>query len=143
MESIQPIEPVTRVACINHPQVPAAQPCDQCRRPFCANCLVELQGRQICGACKETVLRDMQRRGTTADRDGHDAMVMSIVGILCFGLILEPMALYKGIKALQRHNQDPSLPDRWKAITAISIASVALLINVGLLILRIVLMTSR
>src|SRR5687768_5806746 len=99
MDTLQPLQAVTGVVCVNHAQVPAAQPCSQCRHPFCASCLVELQGRQVCGACKETVLRDMQRRGATGGREAHDALIMSIVGILCFGLILEPMALYKGIKA--------------------------------------------
>ena len=40
------------VQCTNHPGVEAIDRCTGCSEPFCANCLVEIQGQKLCGSCK-------------------------------------------------------------------------------------------
>jgi hypothetical protein len=117
-------------SCLNHPEVPTERRCGQCGQPFCEDCLVDIQGRPICSTCKALVLRDMQRRGGTRNKLAHDAFMYSLVGMVICGVVLEPMALLKGIQALQQFKQDPSLPDRWKAVTAVVISGLMISIYV-------------
>lgn len=49
------------MACANHPDVPDATLCDQCRRPFCEDCYVVVAGRALCGACKQDAVRKLER----------------------------------------------------------------------------------
>ncbi len=39
-------------ACWHHEELPAGGTCAACRLPFCIDCLVELNGAQLCGPCK-------------------------------------------------------------------------------------------
>jgi hypothetical protein len=43
-------------ACMLHAGVPATRACDDCSRPYCERCLVSLNGRTVCGACKHASL---------------------------------------------------------------------------------------
>ena len=56
--------------CANHPDAPEAARCAGCANPFCANCLVVLEGRSLCGACKAQAVRQVER-GETADNAGR------------------------------------------------------------------------
>jgi hypothetical protein len=49
------------MACANHPEVPEVTQCDQCHRGFCADCFVMLEGRPLCGQCKDQVVRRVER----------------------------------------------------------------------------------
>ena len=46
--------------CAQHPGVPAAGECSRCSRTLCADCLVEVQGRVLCAACKAVLLHALQ-----------------------------------------------------------------------------------
>jgi hypothetical protein len=37
--------------CLNHPRREAAAQCTSCKQPFCRECVTELDGRMVCGAC--------------------------------------------------------------------------------------------
>jgi hypothetical protein len=49
------------MACVNHPDVPEVTRCDQCGRRVCADCFVQLEGRPLCGQCKDRVVRRVER----------------------------------------------------------------------------------
>ena len=136
-----PFSPVAaQHPCINHAGVQTERRCGQCGQPFCEDCLVDIQGRPICGTCKALVLRDMQRGGKQRNKLAHDAFICSLVGMAVFGLVLEPLALIKGIQALRQFKHDPTLPERWKAVTAVVISS--FLIGVFVLSMLVIVLTS-
>ena len=59
------------MTCTNHPeQVEGIKLCSRCRRPFCQDCLVELQGAPVCANCKQEVVKDV-RSGVTTDVVGE------------------------------------------------------------------------
>jgi hypothetical protein len=116
-------QPPARV-CLNHPQASTDKVCGQCGQPFCGDCLVDIQGRSLCATCKTLSLRDMQRKVGVQNKLAHDSFVYSLVGLVLCGPVLQPMALVKGIQALKQYKEDPTLPDRWKAVTGVTIASI-------------------
>ena len=81
----------------------------------------------LCGPCKRTAVRAVLQPELIRNAEANDALMLSLVGIPCFGLILQPLALLKAARALRRYREEPELPDRWKAITAISIAVIYLI----------------
>lgn len=115
-------------ACLNHPAVHTDQSCGRCGRPFCGDCLVPIRGQALCGGCKLLMLRDMQRQSTVRDRRADEALSMAAIGVLICGPVLEPLALARAITALQRHRGEREWADRWKAITAVVVASLYLLV---------------
>lgn len=124
--------------CTNHPAVEAAQHCPQCGRPFCNDCLVELQGMKYCGACKNARVRDLTQRIETYKLPG-EALTYAIVGIIICGIVVEPMALVKARRALKEIEANPALPGREKAVAAQWIAIGWLILFGGLFLLQIIL----
>jgi hypothetical protein len=47
--------------CLNHEDAPPADTCPDCGEAFCPRCLVEFQGRRLCGPCKNYRVRLLQR----------------------------------------------------------------------------------
>jgi hypothetical protein len=47
--------------CFNHDETPSEKTCADCRVAFCPACVVELQGRPVCGPCKNFRLRGLSR----------------------------------------------------------------------------------
>jgi hypothetical protein len=47
--------------CHNHQEVRSEAGCDDCRCRFCAACVVRLQGRTLCGPCKNFRIRGLNR----------------------------------------------------------------------------------
>jgi hypothetical protein len=47
--------------CPNHPETAVEEGCKRCGRPFCEQCLVELQQQRVCADCKTAVLGELQR----------------------------------------------------------------------------------
>jgi uncharacterized RDD family membrane protein YckC len=49
------------MTCSNHvDETEGVRPCARCARPYCADCLVAIQGRPYCAACKGEKLLDLQ-----------------------------------------------------------------------------------
>ena len=46
--------------CAAHPGTTTSRFCAQCGKPFCDRCLVTFLGRDLCGSCKQSALRDVQ-----------------------------------------------------------------------------------
>jgi hypothetical protein len=127
--------------CKNHPDVAAADRCAGCAEPFCSDCLVEIQGQKYCGACKSMALRggapQVAEEATIPCKEASDALTYSIVGIFCFGIILEPIAISKALKAKKMIQMNPRLTGSGKVTAALIIASVALLLWVLGIIARV------
>jgi hypothetical protein len=126
--------------CRNHPGVAAAGRCAGCAEPFCSNCLVEVLGQWYCGACKTMALGNQPpsyEAGTIPCKEADEALKYAIIGIFCFGIILEPMALAKASKAKKMIALNPRLSGSGKVTAAYVIATVALLLWVVGIVFRI------
>ncbi len=122
--------------CVNHPEVGAVARCVGCSEPFCFNCLVAIRGQKYCASCKVMAIqgRPVMDEATIACPEADEALKYALIGILCFGIILEPMAISRALKAKKKIEQDPRLMGSGKANAAFIIGIIALVLWVlGLL----------
>jgi uncharacterized Tic20 family protein len=61
-------------------------------------------------------------------KEAKDALTHAIVSLFCFGIILGPMAISKGLKAKKMIEANPRLTGSGKATAAIIIGVVALVL---------------
>lgn len=97
--------------CRNHAGVEAVDRCTGCAEAFCGNCLVEVHGQQYCGSCKVIEIQGQPPPSLPPKsicKEARDAFIMSLVGLFCFSIILEPVALIKATQARTLINGDPS-----------------------------------
>ncbi len=91
--------------CLNHPEIPAVCVCSVCAEPFCAECVDAPGLAATCDPCREAdrarglAQGDVEPINTAATHLAGEALTMSIIGILCFGIVLEPWALIKATRA--------------------------------------------
>ena len=126
--------------CKNHPEVTAIDRCAGCAEPFCGDCLVEMHGQKYCGSCKVMALKGQPmvvEEATIPCKEANEALIYSIVGIFCFGIILEPVALMKASKARKMIALNPRLQGSGKVTAATIIASIALVLWILGMIARI------
>ncbi len=64
--------------CFNHDDIATDQTCAECKEYFCPNCVVELQGKTLCGPCKNFLVRGLHRPGKIPPL----AVVAVIVGMV-------------------------------------------------------------
>ncbi len=114
--------------CRNHPDRPAEDRCSGCMEPFCTNCLVTVRGRKHCSSCKVMAVGDrmpvVEADATIPCSEAEEALKYAIIGIFCFGPILEPVALFKAIQAKKLIAANPALSGSGKVTAAIVIASI-------------------
>jgi hypothetical protein len=123
--------------CKKHPATEAADRCAGCAEAFCADCLVEIHGQKYCGACKTMTLKGSPpviaslaaRVGTIECKEASEALTYALVGILCFGFILQPIALVKASEAKKKLDANPELTGSGKVTAARIIAIVVLVLN--------------
>jgi hypothetical protein len=126
--------------CKNHPGVTAVDRCRGCAESFCSECLVEIQGQRYCGSCKVLALKGgapVVEEAAIPCKEAKDALIYAIVGIFCFGIILEPIALIKASKARKMMKLNPRLTGSGKVTAATVIASVGLFLWVLGIIARV------
>ncbi len=118
--------------CKNHPDVAALDRCAGCAEPFCSNCLVDIQGQNYCGSCKVMAVsgQPMVEEATIPCKEANEALTYAIIGIFCFGIILEPIAIVKALKAKKMIEANPRLTGSGKATAALIIAIVLLILNI-------------
>ena len=116
--------------CKNHPTVDAVGRCAGCAEPFCPNCLVEISGQTYCGSCKVLALQGqpIAEAATLPCKEADEALKYAIIGIFCFGIILEPIAISKAMKAKKLIEMNPRLTGSGKATAALIIGIVALIL---------------
>jgi hypothetical protein len=134
--------------CLNHDDVPSEATCDDCRAAFCPACVVKLQGKTLCGPCKNFRIRGISRPARMAHQavlafvlaavSGPVAFVMSIIGlgagkngapapgvVLCLiGLALPLAALALSGMALRAVESTPNVAGRGLATTGMTTALV-------------------
>src|SRR5215210_3163642 len=118
------------IQCRNHPGVPAYSRCAGCAEAFCGNCMVNINGQNYCGSCKVLAVqgRPMYEQATMASPAADDALKYAIIGIFCFGIILEPIAIAKALKAKKMMAANPNLTGSGKATAALIIGIVGLVL---------------
>jgi len=81
--------------CPNHPEVASGLiPCARCGRGYCADCVVELDGKPYDAVCKEEQLRDL-RSGTSSAINLASAW-RRFAGMFVDGLIFLPVYVIGG-----------------------------------------------
>lgn len=114
--------------CKNHPSVSAVDRCAGCAEAFCADCLVEIQGQKYCAVCKTMTVKApppiVVEEGTIPCKEAGEALTYALVGIICFGFILEPIALVKAHEAKKKLDANPQLSGAGKVTAARIIAGV-------------------
>ncbi|HWW60440.1 MAG TPA: hypothetical protein VN181_03640 [Thermoanaerobaculia bacterium] len=93
--------------------------------PFCANCLVAVRGRKYCSSCKVMAVGErmpmFETEGTIACPEADEALKYALIGIICFGIILGPIAISKALQAKKAIAANPALTGSGKATTALII----------------------
>jgi hypothetical protein len=136
--------------CLNHPEVPTAQACANCGRPFCPSCLVDFADQPHCGPCRDYRLAQMQHTAPQAPPTLIDHVVPAknplalfsyYVGVFslipCAALLLGPTAIVLGVLGLRAQRQNPNLPGKGHSITGIVLGAITSLANWGVVILGI------
>ena len=117
--------------CRNHPGKLAMARCTGCAESFCDNCLVEVGGLRYCASCKAMAVQGqpvVAEVATIPCPEAGEALKYAIVGLFCFGIILEPVAISKALKAKNMIATNPRLTGSGKATAALIIAIVGLLL---------------
>ncbi|MBI5722508.1 MAG: hypothetical protein HZA50_01010 [Planctomycetes bacterium] len=116
--------------CKNHPGVEAIDRCAACAEAFCPNCLVEIQGQKYCGSCKVLAVKGqpIAVQATMPCKEAGSALNYAILGLICFGIILGPVAISKALGAKKMMNFNPRLTGSGKANAAIVIGIVDILL---------------
>lgn len=61
-------------------------------------------------------------------KEANEALTYAIIGIFCFGIIMEPIAISKALKAKKMIEMNPRLTGSGKVTAALIIACVALVL---------------
>ncbi len=100
------------MSCTNHPDRAVKALCTACQEPFCEDCLVTARGESYCSECKVTAVDtsvDPDSEATIPSETAKEALKYALIGILCFGFILGPIAISKANTALKEIKADPML----------------------------------
>ena len=65
--------------------------------------------------------------GTIPNKEATEALILAIVGLFCCGVILGPIAIYKGLNAKKMIQANPQLSGNGKATAAIVIGVICLI----------------
>jgi hypothetical protein len=118
--------------CKNHPVNAAKGSCAGCSKPFCFNCTVEMKSKLYCSECKVMALEGNSLPASVLEAYGGtrtcelatEALQYALVGIVCVGFILEPIALFKALQAQRELAENPHLDGKGKASAAVIISSI-------------------
>ena len=117
--------------CRNHPATAAADRCAGCMEPFCPNCMDTVRGQKYCGSCKVISLGGkipVFQSVVETCGEAKEALKFSIFGLICLGIVLEPIAITKALKARQLIKANPNLMGSGKATAALMISTAGLIL---------------
>lgn len=127
--------------CLNHPDRPAVATCSQCAESFCAECVDAPGAFAACLQCRPAGAARPESSvpvDTEATELASQALTYALVSIICFGLFLAPVALYKAVKARQlAAEEDRPSNGMGKATGALWVGGVVLALNLLILFGRI------
>lgn len=83
--------------CLNHKQTPATQLCAVCDERFCADCVIQLGERTLCGPCKNFTVR----RGQRPPAVSVPAVLAPIIAIFGGPFAILMLAFCAGVQAEQ------------------------------------------
>ncbi|MGE0489191.1 MAG: hypothetical protein AB7S38_08255 [Vulcanimicrobiota bacterium] len=114
--------------CSSHPEVEATTRCEGCGELFCHQCTTEVRGEKYCRACKHIpilgnpigALSD-QSPGETC-QPAAEALKFAVIGMLCCGAIMGPLAVIKALEAKKLIENEPHY-------TGVGMANAALLVG--------------
>ncbi len=125
--------------CFNHDELGSQTVCDDCKLSFCHACVIEFQGRTLCGPCKNFRIRPNGVRPRLSAR----AVLALVVGLVSgpigfclstmpltarasagltilavlFALVLPVLACHLGWRALRQFDREPLLGGRGLAVS--------------------------
>lgn len=70
-------------------------------------------------------------------KEASEALTYALIGIFCFGIILGPIAISKGSKALNIINEDPGYEGRGKATAGIIIGIIDIIFFIVAILIQI------
>ncbi len=97
--------------------------------PFCAEKIKASAVKcRYCGQILDQELKVTLEAGRPKGevKEANEALIMSIIGLFCFGIILGPIAISKGTKALNIIKGDPGYTGKGKATAGIVIGIIDL-----------------
>ena len=117
--------------CRNHPGATATAACAGCAESYCANCLVNVRGARYCASCKGMAISGPGPAPYPAGEvppcpEANEALRYALFGLFCIGIILEPIAISKGLAARRKIAANPGMAGGGKAIAAIVIGSIVM-----------------
>ena len=100
---------------------------------------MEMHGQKYCGSCKVLAVQGAPviEGAMLPCKEAGEALKYAIIGIFCFGIILEPIAIAKALKAKKIMALNPRLSGAGKATAALTIGIVALVLWVIGMIARV------
>jgi hypothetical protein len=89
-----------------------------------------MRGQKYCGDCKVMAVdaAPVVEEATVPCKEAGEALTYSIIGLFCFGIILEPIAIHKALKAKKMMKLNPQLSGAGKATAGLIIGIVGLIL---------------
>lgn len=137
--------------CFNHEDTPVHRPCDDCREPFCAECLVEFQGAMLCGPCKNFRVY-LEQRPPQLSGKALTAVLLAVLtwpigfcllplalnwdapAVTLLAVIPQVTALVLGAFALRDTERNPRISGRALAVTGVVGGTVATVLTIFLMV---------
>ncbi|HEX7375548.1 MAG TPA: hypothetical protein VF278_00470 [Pirellulales bacterium] len=91
---------------------------------------MDIHGQKYCGSCKVMAVQGnpVIESATIPCKEAGEALTYAIFGLFCFGIILEPIAISKALKAKKMLAANPRLTGSGKATAALIISIIGLVL---------------
>lgn len=128
--------------CFNHDSIPTHEPCADCKEGFCSDCLVVVQGKSLCGPCKNFRSRALHQPLPTSQLAMVSMLLALVAAPLVFffyamgtsfgthklglvALLPQLAAVFLGCLALRAIEKDPKIGGQALALTGILMGTFA------------------
>jgi hypothetical protein len=134
--------------CFNHQRRPKADACHDCEEAFCRDCMVQFQGVQLCGPCKNFRARREELPPAPSTMASASLVISLIAGPLVMCLVLaspgsdslrvlgylsllpQLLAMGLGVWALREAESERKGGGQWVAVTGIATAGLTCLLMI-------------
>lgn len=125
--------------CFEHTERPVVAYCDQCAKPCCRDCSVELFEQYFCPRCKALAVEDLKVNAVVPD--ALRAVVIGAVGIVIAGFVLGPYAIWRAHQASVLIERAPWFRGRWHVRAAYILGGLATFMGVLSLVAKFLIQT--